>query len=124
MSSWESEGVDDHEGDEEQSQWSFPILSPYYLFLIVVVTVLIRNLKSCSPSMFCLYFALKSRHPEGHITQEETDIASGKSPLTAEASAEFLSSLEVQSENIRDAFAKQQEQATVCRYCASTLTFN
>lgn len=119
MLSWESEGLDDHEGDEEQSQWSFHIFSPYST-LIVVITGLIGNLKSCSPSMFRLYLILKSRDPEGHITQEETDIASGKKPLTTEASVEFLGGLEAKSENIRDAFAKQREQAAVCQYFAST----
>jgi hypothetical protein len=64
--------------------------------------------------MFRLYSILKSRLPEGHITQEETEIASGKKPLTAEASSKFLGGLEAQSENIRDAFAKQQERAAVC----------
>ena len=63
--------------------------------------------------MFRLYLILKSRHPESHITQEETDIASGKRPLTAEASAEFLGGLETQSANIKAAFEKQQEQAAV-----------
>jgi hypothetical protein len=81
-----------------------------------VITGLIGNLKSCSSSMFDLYLILKGRHPEGHITQEETDIASGKRTLTAEASAEFIGVLEKRSENIRDAFAKQQERAAVRRY--------
>ena len=77
------------------------------------ITGLVGNLKSCSPSMFRLYSVLKSRRPEGHITQEEIEIASGKKPLTAEASAEFLGGLEVQSANIKDAFVKQQQQAAV-----------
>jgi hypothetical protein len=64
--------------------------------------------------MFRLYTILKSRYPQGHITQEEIDIASSKKPLTAEASSEFLGGLEAQSENIRDAFAKQKERAMVC----------
>lgn len=77
---------------------------------------LIGNLKSSSSTMFRLYTILKSR-PEGSITQEEIDIASGKRPLTAEASSEFLGGLEAQSESIRDAFTKQKEQAAVCRSC-------
>jgi hypothetical protein len=76
------------------------------------VSGLVGNLKSCSPSMFQFYSILKSR-PEGQITQEEINVASGKRPLTAEASAKFLGSLEAQSENIKNAFAKQQEQAMV-----------
>ncbi|KAI0285202.1 hypothetical protein BC826DRAFT_918932, partial [Russula brevipes] len=75
---------------------------------------LVGNLKSCSPSMFQFYSILKSRHPEGRITQEEIDIASHKRPLTAEASAEFIGGLEAQAANIKSAFAKQQEQAMVC----------
>jgi hypothetical protein len=63
------------------------------------------------------YSILKSRCPEDHITQEEINIASGKRPLTAEASAEFLGGLEVQSENIKNAFAKQQEQADGLLIC-------
>ena len=62
--------------------------------------------------MFQLYSILKTR-PEGQITQEEINVASGKQPLTAEASAKFLGSLEVRSENIKYAFAKQQEQVMV-----------
>lgn len=72
---------------------------------------LIGNLKSSSPTMFRLYMILKSRHPEGNVTQAEIDIASGKRPLTAEASSEFVGGLEAQSESIRDAFTKQKEQA-------------
>jgi hypothetical protein len=68
--------------------------------------------------MFRLYSILKSRRPEDHITQEEIDIASGKRPLTAEASAEFLGGLQAQSENLKNAFAKQREQAVVCTYYA------
>jgi len=94
-----------------------------YLILMVDVTGLIGNLKSCSPSMFRFYSILKSRRPEDHITQEEIDVASGKQPLTAEASAEFLGGLEAQSENIRNAFAKQQERAAVCTYYASSMAF-
>lgn len=60
--------------------------------------------------MFQLYSILKSR-PDGEITQEEIDVASGKRALTAKASAEFLGGLEAQSENIKNTFAKQQEQA-------------
>jgi hypothetical protein len=100
------------------------MVNPYFFFLSdinVVITGLIGNLKSCSPSMFRLYLILKGRYPEGCITQEETDIASGKRPLTAEASAEFIGVLEKQSENIRDAFTKQQEQAAV-RQHSSTMT--
>ena len=78
---------------------------------------LVGNLKSCSPLMFQLYSILKNQRPEGCITQEEIDIASGSKPLTAEASAKFLGSLEMQSENIKNAFAKQQEQAAVCSHC-------
>jgi hypothetical protein len=104
VSSWESEGV---EGNEEQSQWLFPPLSPLYLILTVDVTGLTGNLKFCSPSMFCFYSILKSWGPDDHITQEEIDIASGKRPLTAEASSEFLGGLEAQSENIKNAFMKQ-----------------
>jgi hypothetical protein len=115
--SWESEGVDDHKGNEEQSQWfvlfffSFP-----YPILIVDVTGLVGNLKTCSPSMFRFYSILKS-WPEGQITQEEIDVASCKRPLTAEASAKFLGGLEAQSENIKNTFAKQQEQAAVSPHC-------
>ena len=78
------------------------------------VTGLVGNLKLCSPSMFRLYSVLKSQRPEGHITQEEIKIASGKKLLTAEVSAEFLWGLEAQSANIKDAFGKQQQQAAVC----------
>ncbi|KAH9022855.1 hypothetical protein EDB84DRAFT_1678365 [Lactarius hengduanensis] len=75
---------------------------------------------SCSPPMFHLYSILKSRRPEGHITEEEINITSGKRLLTAEASAEFLGGLEAQSENIKNPFAKQQEQAMVCLYTSPT----
>jgi hypothetical protein len=91
-----------------------------YSMLTLVVTGLIGNLKSCSPPMFRLYLILKGRHPEGHVTQEETDIASGKRPLTSEASAEFIGVLEKQSENIMNAFAKQQERAAVSLYSSTT----
>jgi hypothetical protein len=64
--------------------------------------------------MFRFYSILKSRCPEDHITQEEINVASGKQPLTAKASSAFLGGLEVQSENIKNAFVKQQEQAAVC----------
>jgi hypothetical protein len=93
------------------------VLSPYSMLTADVVG-LIGNLKSCSPSMFRFYSILKTWHPEGHITEEEIDIASGKRPLTAEASAEFLSSLEAQSENIKNTFTKQQERAAVRIQCA------
>ena len=121
MLSWGSEGVDNHKGNEEQSQQSATTIFSPYPILTVRITGLIGNLKSCSPSMFRFYSILKSRHPEGRVTQEETDIASGKRPLTAEESAKFLGGLEAQSENIRDSFAKQQERAAVHQYCASTM---
>jgi hypothetical protein len=101
---------------------SFPFSSPHPT-LIVDVTGLVGNLKSCSPSMFQLYSILKSR-PDGQITEEEIDIASGKRALTAKASAEFLGSLEAQSENIKNAFAKQQEQAAVCPHCGSSIALH
>jgi len=96
---------------------------PPYLILTVDVTGLIGNLKSCSPSMFRFYSILKSWGPDDHITQEEINIASGKQPLTAEASSEFLGGLEAQSENIKNAFAKQREQAAVCTYYVSSMAF-
>ena len=69
--------------------------------------------------MFQLYSILKCR-PDGQITQEEIDIASGKRALTAKASAEFLGGLEAQSETIKNVFSKQQEHAAVCpRYAPS-----
>ena len=74
--------------------------------------------------MFHFYSILKSQHPEGCVTQEETDIASGKRSLTVEESAKFLGGLEAQSENIRDSFAKQQEWAAVRQYCASTMAIH
>jgi hypothetical protein len=91
---------------------NFLAFFPYAMFP-ADITGLVGNLKSCSPSMFRLYSVLKSRRPEGHITQEEIEIASRKKPLTAEASAEFLGGLEAQSENIKDAFTKQEQQAVV-----------
>jgi hypothetical protein len=65
--SQQSEGVDNNEGDEEQSQW---LLTPFlpYPILMVAITDLIGNLKSCLPSMFCFYSILKSQHPEDFIT--------------------------------------------------------
>jgi len=101
-----------------------PLLFYLYPMLTVDVTGLVGNLKSCSPSMFHFYSILKSWRPEGHITQEEINVASGKRPLNAEASAEFLGSLKVQSENIKNAFTKQQEQAVVCPYCASSMALH
>jgi hypothetical protein len=75
--------------------------------------------------MFRFYSILKSQRPDGHITEEEIDVASGRRHLTAEASAEFLGGLEAQSENIKNAFAKQQEQAVVRLYCAlSSMAFD
>src|SRR5271168_434884 len=94
--------------------------SSYPMLMLAIVTGLIRNLNSCLPSMFRLYLILKGRHPEGHVTQEETDIVSSKRPLTAEASAEFIGVLEKQSENVMNAFAKQQEQAAVSLYSSTT----
>ena len=55
--------------------------------------------------MFQLYSILKS-WPDGQITQEEINIASGKRALIAKASAEFFSGLEAQSETIKNVFAK------------------
>lgn len=120
MPSWESEGVDNHEGDEKQSQWYVPFFFSSSNINSGHHNVgLVGNLKSCSPSMFQLYSILKCR-PDGQITQEEIDIASGKRALTAKASAEFLGGLEAQSETIKNVFSKQQEHAAVCpRYAPS-----
>jgi hypothetical protein len=99
----------------------------FFLFrtkLTVGIIGLVGNLKSASPSMFRFYSILKSQRPEGHITEEEINIASGRRLLTAEASAEFLGGLEAQSENIKKAFAKQQEQAAVRLYCALSMAFD
>jgi hypothetical protein len=71
--------------------------------------------------MFRFYSILKSQRPEGHITEEEVNVASGRRLLTTEASAEFLGGLEAQSENIKKAFAKQQEQEAVCLHCALSM---
>jgi hypothetical protein len=73
--------------------------------------------------MFRFYSILKNQRPEGHITDEEINIASGRRLLTAEASTEFLSGLEAQLENIKNAFAKQQERAIVCLYCTLSMAF-
>lgn len=70
--------------------------------------------------MFRFYSILNDRRPEGCITQEEIDIASGKQSLSAEMAAKFLNGLEAQSQSIKIAFAKQHEQAVVCLFFLSS----
>ncbi|PPQ79924.1 hypothetical protein CVT25_002998 [Psilocybe cyanescens] len=45
------------------------------------------------------------------VTQEEINIASGKTPLEPDAVTEFIAELENNTENIKRAFAKQKQQA-------------
>jgi hypothetical protein len=78
---------------------------------------LIGNLKSCSPPMFRLYTILKDRQDrkDGTVTQEEIDIASGKTDLDSSMAADFVKRLDQNTENIRRAFA-QQEIKSLVRY--------
>lgn len=69
-----------------------------------------------------LFYSQESTSQGQH--DKETDIASGKRSLTAEASTEFLGGLEAQSKNIRDAFVKQQEWAAICLYYALTMALH
>jgi hypothetical protein len=73
-------------------------------------TGVVGNLKSTSSLMYRLYLAMKECSPE-QFTQEEIAIASGKKVL--DPASDFLSKLESTNENIRHAFEKQVEAATV-----------
>jgi hypothetical protein len=60
--------------------------------------------------MYRLYLVMKECSP-AQITQEEIEVASGKKLL--DPASDFLSKLESTNENIRRAFDKQVEAATV-----------
>lgn len=62
--------------------------------------------------MYRLYSILKERVNKP-VTQEEINIASGKTPLEPGAVTEFIAELENNTENIKRAFAKQKQQALV-----------
>jgi hypothetical protein len=76
---------------------------------------LIGNLKSCSPPMFRLYNILKERQDrkDGTISQEEIDIASGKTDLNSSMAADFVKQLDQKTENICKAFAQQEIKSLV-----------
>lgn len=76
---------------------------------------LIGNLKSCSPPMFRLYNILKERQDQkdGTISQDEIDIASGKTDLDSLMAADFVKQLDQKTENIRKAFAQQEVKSIV-----------
>lgn len=64
--------------------------------------------------MHSFYLALKDRGGIEHVTQEERDITSGKTPLDSKKSAEFVKNLKDKTESIQRAFEKQREEAAVC----------
>jgi hypothetical protein len=65
--------------------------------------------------MFRLYTILKEcqDRKEGTITQEEIDIASGKTKMDSSIEGGFFKQLDQKAENIRKAFAKQEEKSIV-----------
>lgn len=59
------------------------------------------------------YTYLKECSPETGLTQEDQDIAAAKLPLTAEKEIEIMKETGARSENLKVAFQKQRERATV-----------
>ena len=65
--------------------------------------------------MFRLYTILKERQDwkDGTITEEEIDIASGKTSLDSSMTADFVKLLDQRTENIRKAFTQQEYKSLV-----------
>ena len=80
--------------------------------IIYMSTALVNNLKACSPMMYRLYTSFKD-NPERRVTQEDIDIASGAKPLDASFAKVYFKNLELASENLQSAFAKQVQNAAV-----------
>ncbi|KAH9069429.1 hypothetical protein EDB83DRAFT_2518582 [Lactarius deliciosus] len=75
------------------------------------LTTLVNHLKHSFPSMYKLFSILKDRSSDQHVTQEEMDVASGKKVLGLEKAKEWFDALEHTSENLHQAFRKQEEVA-------------
>lgn len=73
---------------------------------------LVNNLKSSSSTMFQLYTSFK-QHPDRQFSQEDIEIASGNKVLDPGYAKTYLKNLEIASENLHAAFAKQAENAAV-----------
>lgn len=88
----------------------------HVIVMFIIFEGLIGNLKTCSPPMFRLYTILKERQDrkDGTITEEEIDIASGKTDLDSSMIADFVKMLDQKTENIRKAFAQQESKSLVC----------
>jgi hypothetical protein len=113
---WEQEDIDNHESNALQLKRFVSVL---VLHCIICLTLsfagLIGNLKSCSPPLFRLYTILKERQDrkDGTITQEEIDIASGKTAYDSSMAEDFVKQLDQKTENIRKAFAQQELKSLV-----------
>lgn len=73
---------------------------------------MVNNLKSSSSAMFQLYNMFK-QHPDRQFTREDIEFASGNKVLDASYAKTYLKNLEIASENLHAAFAKQAENAAV-----------
>jgi len=63
--------------------------------------------------MYDFYLHLKNRAPGVAITDDEKDIASGKTLLSSEKAKEIVKAVSLRSETLEKAFVKQQEKAAV-----------
>lgn len=64
--------------------------------------------------MFKLFTYIKERPSDQLITKEEIEIASGRKVLDPGQATLYLKDIENASENLRQAFEKQEKQAAVC----------
>jgi hypothetical protein len=115
MPPWKQEDIDNHESNALQLKWFVSVLVCCIICLTLSSAGLIGNLKSCSPPLFRLYTILKERQDrkDGTITQEEIDIASGKTDFDSSMTDDFVKQLDQKTENIRKAFAQQEVKSLV-----------
>ena len=81
------------------SQWSLTIRVLNLTYSLGLVAQLKHE-----PKLFQLYENLRQRASPDHITKEERDIASGRTPMTDALAAHYGAKLDERRENIKKAF--------------------
>jgi len=67
------------------------------------------------------FFHILKERPSHQLTEDEIAIASGKKVLDTAQTKDFIKNLEAVSENIREAFGKQANNAAVSSFNISSV---
>ena len=99
----------------QYSLFSMPSYIPTYI-ICAYLSGLVGNLKTSSPELFKFYSYLKDRVPQVPLSPEEERIASGEVELSSTKFAGLVKAHGAHQVSLKNAFARQQENAAVSGY--------